>query len=91
VSRIGPVLKTLASRPYSLGSSGRWRPFRNGRKRSCSRRLLHRWDVVSKAGVGGFGTVLAGRSRPRGLRCSGHQPGRDVADELSLWASSCEG
>ncbi len=54
-------------------------------------RLLHRWDLLSEAGAGGFGTGLVGRSQPRGSRCSGHQSGRDVADEVSIWASSSEG
>ncbi len=71
--------------------SDEWRSSRNSRKRRCALRLLHRWDLLSEAGAGGFGTGLVGRSQPRGSRCSGHQSGRDVADEVSIWASSSEG
>jgi hypothetical protein len=51
-------------------------------------RRFRRWIWVSGAGAGGFGKGLAGRWWPRGSRCSGHQPGRDVADEASIGASS---
>ena len=67
-----------------------WRSSRDGRKRivRCVYFSAGMWCLG--AGAGGFGTGLAGRWRPRGLRCSGHQPGRDVADEASIWASSSE-
>jgi 3-phosphoglycerate kinase len=42
-------------------AEGEWQSFRNSRQRSCALRLFHRWDLVSGAGAGGFGTVLAGR------------------------------
>jgi hypothetical protein len=52
-------------------------------------------DFTAGSGIwveaGGFGTGLAGRWRPRCLRCSGHQPDRDVADEASIWASNSKG
>ena len=58
----------------------------DNRKHGCESRLLHRWDLLSEAGAGGFGTGLVGRSRPVG--CRGDQPGRDVADEVSLAAKA---
>jgi hypothetical protein len=85
-----PKLPLLAHLIHREGS-GEWRSSRNSRKRRCALRLLHRWELLSEAGAGGFGTGLVGRSRPRGSRCSGHQSGRDVADEVSIWASSSEG
>ena len=33
----------------------------NNRKRGCSLRLFHRWDLVAEAGAGGFGMGLAGQ------------------------------
>jgi hypothetical protein len=72
-------------------AEGERRSSRNNLRRSCALRLFHRWDLMSGAGAGGCGMGLAGRWRPRGLRCSGHQPGRDVADEESIGASSSEG
>ena len=49
-------------------------------------------DLVSRGRRWGFRDVVwRGRWRPRGLRSSGHQPGRDVADEASIQASSREG
>jgi hypothetical protein len=54
-----------------------WRSSRDGRKRSCGLRLFHRWDLMSGQALevsDGFGGTIG---RPRGLRCSGHQPGCD--------------
>jgi class 3 adenylate cyclase len=91
----GRIVKTtgdgLLAHLIHREGSGEWRSSRKSRKRRCALRLLHRWDLLSEAGAGGFGTGLVGRSQPRGSRCSGHQSGRDVADEVSIWASSSEG
>jgi hypothetical protein len=51
-----------SSPPYSSGGKGRMALFKgNNRKRGCSLRLFHRWDLVAEAGAGGFGMGLAGR------------------------------
>jgi hypothetical protein len=50
-----------ANPPYSSEGEGEWRSSGDSRKRSCGLRVLHRWDLVSGAGAGGFGMGLAGR------------------------------
>jgi hypothetical protein len=74
--------------PIHRKAEGERRSSRDSRKRSCALRLFHRRDPVSGIGAGGFRMNLAGRWRPCGLRYGGHEPGRDVADEANIWASS---
>src|SRR5207248_10977329 len=69
-------------------AEGERRSSHGNRRHGCELRLLHRWDLLSEAGAGGFGTGLVGRSRPLVHGAAGISPGRDVADEVSLAAKA---
>src|SRR6516165_4848246 len=55
-------------------AEGEWRFSRNSRQRSCALRLFHRWDLVSGAGAGGFGTVWRGDRGPAAYGAAGISP-----------------